>query len=57
MNIEFGMDSHDISHKFLYMNMIEKNIVREVESLSSLKDFLDALNVRFIKLAQKNESA
>lgn len=45
----------DISPKFLYVTMIEKSIISDVESLSSLKDFLDALNMRFIELAQKKK--
>lgn len=44
------MDSpDDISLKILHVNMLKKkNIVSDVESLSSLKDFLDALNMGFI---------
>ena len=43
------MDSpDDTSPKILYVNMIKKSIVSDVESLSSLKDFLDALYMSFI---------
>lgn len=33
----------------------KKNTVSDVESLSSLKDFLDARNMKFIELAQKKK--
>lgn len=44
------MDSRDdISTKIFYVNIIKKiYIVSDVESLFSLKDFLDALHMSFI---------